>query len=174
MSRLQAPRNEETGAPSSAGTTAANLKDLDQLAGEVRDPGPLSEPLADSILEYSLQRLFPTEGVHSRAIQELEDAMRPDQLAQLIEEHFPGHPKVSPAPVANLDGGQMIPMSGVHGNNNLTPLTGIVSAGSEEWMRKVQIPASQAYAYDWWDLSLDTLQQPILPYEDLLGLNSSM
>lgn len=134
--------DQEVNNPSSSDrpTEASPLKDLDQFAGEVRDASQLSEPLADSILEYSLHRLRPTSTVvHSGSIQELEDAVSMDQLEHLMEED-PRDPQVrlqlsAPAP----------------------------SRPVPEWMRTTPPNfALQPYEYpwDWWGIGPDAFTTP--------------
>ena len=131
---------------------ASPLKNLDQYAGEVRDASQLSEPLADSVLEYSLFRLQPTSAVvHSGSIQELEEAMSMGQSEHLMEQE-PGDTQAysqlpGPAP----------------------------SRPVPDWMRTTpQNFAPQPYPFDWWGIGLDALQPPILPYDQLLGFNGTV
>lgn len=66
------------------------LKDLDQLAREVRDPGQLAEPLADSVLEYSLRRLDPApHKIMPSTIQDFNETTMEDQIEALLEETPP-------------------------------------------------------------------------------------
>jgi hypothetical protein len=67
--------------------SSRSLKNLDQLAGEVRDSAQLAEPLADSVLEYSLRRLRPAAHHEpSRTRQEVNNATLEDQLDELLED----------------------------------------------------------------------------------------
>ena len=172
MSRLRAPSNEEVNASSNR-TTQVDLQDLDQLAGEVRDAGQLSEPLADSVLENSLRRLRPTGNVQSRAMQELEDPTPLHQLDQLMEEDDLRDPHTLTTSVADLRGEQTMQIGRMQ-DNHYAPLTGSMSSGLEDWMSTSQIPAPQAYPWDLWGLGWDTLQQSNLPYDHMLGFNGTL
>lgn len=61
--------------------------ELDTLAGTKRDVQGLSEPLADSVLEYSLRRVRRTVGVNDKSptAKQLEAACRLDEVAELLE-----------------------------------------------------------------------------------------
>ena len=62
------------------------LKNFDQIASEIRDPGQLAEPLADSVLQYSLRRLRPAANeTTSRTAQESNEATLGNQLEELLE-----------------------------------------------------------------------------------------
>lgn len=171
MSRLR-PQNDDRIDVLLTRPTQARLKDLDQLASEVRDPGKLPEPLADSVLEYSLHRFQPIGNVHSRAIQELEDATSPDESAQIMEE-TPQGSQLSASTALGLGGQQTMLMNEMqenHGASFATPMS-----LPDYSMGTSQMAIPQLSAWDLLELNSDTLQQPNIGYiDDLLGLNSTM
>ena len=155
------------------GTTgsAAHFSDLDQLAGEARDTGQLSEPLADSVLDYTLRRLKPDAKVDSRAVQELEKTIYPDDLSQLMDKDSTFQSQNSLAPMMRLDG-QLYSAATDQRNRGATRIP-LVSA---PWDQIATAPMSslQGHGYDWWQFGLDSIQQPLLPYDEMFGLDFNM
>ena len=175
MSRHRALASEEM-----AETTdpQAHLSDLDRLASETRDIGQLSEPLADSVLNYTLRRLKPDAKVDSRAVQELEKSLYPDELAQtmdkesdilqMIDRDSNSQRQNLFAPMMRLDG-QSYSATADQGNSDISWIPPV----SRPWNRMgtAPVPSLHSNSYDWWQLGLDSLQQPILPYDELLSLD---
>ena len=147
----------------------AHLSDLDRLAGETRDTGQLSEPLADSVLDYTLRRLKPDAKIDSRAVQELGKTLHHDDLSQLMEEESAFPRPISSAPMMRMDGQSY--SAAVDQENSGAARIPTVSG---PWDRRgtAPMPSLQSNGYDWWQFSLDSLQQPILPYDELLSLDS--
>lgn len=146
----------------------AHLSDLDRLATETRDTGKLSEPLADSVLDYTLRRLKPDANVDSRTVQELEKTLYPDDLSQLMEVNsiFPWQNSLTS--MMRLDGQSYSgPLD--QGNNGAARISSI--PGPWERMRNAHVPSVQSNGYDWWQLSLDSIQQPVLPGDELFSLD---
>ena len=137
-----------------------HLNELDELAGEPRDIGQLAEPLADSVLDYTLRRLRPKEDIGSPAVQALEEAPCPDNLSQLMNEEseLPDAPTHSKLMRIERDIFASVPEQ--HDGTDR-----VVAQGSEFWDR-IRAPAEPFSNGDWWDLELESLQQPILPYEE--------
>ena len=171
ISRLRAQSDEGIGALSTR-PTQAHLKDLDQLAGEVRDPGQLPEPLADSVLEYSTHRCQPIGNVHSRAIQELEDATSPDQPTQTTDEG--PHSSQLSASAALYRGGEPTTLLAQSQENHPSLFATPGSSGPGYWSSASQMVVSQLAPWDLLEMNSDTLQQPNLGYDDLLGLDGTM
>ena len=149
----------------------AQLSELDQLARETRDTGQLLEPLADSVLDYTLRRLKPGDYADSQAAQELEKTPCPDDLSQLMD-------KPSTLPEQNLSasiiGIDSHPQSAAvdQGNDSAAQIPHV--SGPWAWNGLAPQPFLRGNEYDWWPLSLDTLQQPILPFDEPYNLNVNM
>ncbi len=152
MFRLRASNGEENDAIS---TSTSPLKDLDQLASEVRDPGRFPEPLADSVLAYSLRRFRPIDKVQG-TIPELNHAT----LLQTLETlggagENSNMPNAAPPP--NQNGPQTMlvaEIDGDHGENSAVPL----ALGPRNWMARPQTAAPQVSYWDWWDMNVDMSQ----------------
>ncbi|KAJ9608820.1 hypothetical protein H2200_006591 [Cladophialophora chaetospira] len=146
----------------------AHLDELDELAGEPRDTGQLAEPLADSVLDYTLRRLGPKEVVDSASIRVLEETQYSDELSNLMYEGpKPTHAYLQPGPMReerNL-------YSSIPGQRHHTQP--VAAQVSDFWdrTRAPSEPFSNSNNLDWWDLGLENIQQPILPYEDLFNLD---
>ena len=152
MSRLRASTDEDNDAIS---TSTSPLKDLDQLASEVRDPGRFPEPLADSVLAYSVRRFRPIDKVHG-TLPEVNDA----HLLQTLEmsDGAGGNPCMpSTAPPANQNGVQILSAAEIEGGRGESS-TGPLAAGSRNWMARPQIVAPQPTYWDWWDMNVDMSQ----------------
>lgn len=148
--------------------------DLDRLARETRHTGQLAEPLADSVLEYTLQRLKPSPNASDQIIHELEQTLQPDDLAHLMtDESAPQEvqPDSSgtaqnqwdtnsfPTAVDQRTGGlSSMPPYTWHSDRTRTPV----------------LPPSQLDGWDWWQLTLDNIQQPVLPSDGFLDLDFGM
>jgi hypothetical protein len=155
-----------------AGSTEAqaHLSELDEVAGEPRDVGQLAEPLADSVLDYTLRRLRPDRDVLSPAAQALESQPCPDDLSQLMDEDSSSSRNQS-SQSARTEG--LLPSVGLDQSNYLVSTTPQM-AGSWDRMRTPPMQPLDNYGLDWWEVSLDRIQQPILPYEELFNLDFSL
>src|ERR1700677_3917209 len=162
MSRHRALAGEEL-----AGTTdsQAHLSDIDRFAGETRDTGQLSEPLADSVLNYTLRRLDPDAKVDSRAVQELENSLYHDELSQMMEKDSTVPRQDLLAPMMRLEGHSHTAADQLNvGATRVPP-----APGAWDRMGTVPMASLQSNGYNWWQLGLDSLQQPILPYDELFS-----
>ena len=153
-----------------AGTTdfQTHLSDLDQLASETRDTGQLLEPLADSVLDYTLRRLKPGAYADSRAAQDLEKMPCPDDLSQLMDEDSTLLRQNLSAPVMRMDGqSQAVAVDQGRSGSAWAPYV------SGSWDRSGTAPMTfpRSNGYDWWQLNLDSIQQPILPFDEMFGLD---
>lgn len=152
MSRLREPNGEENDVIS---TSTSPLKDLDQLASEVRDPGRFPEPLADSVLSYSLRRFRPIDNVqgtipevnHANLIQTLE---MPGGAGELFN-----MPNAAPPSNRNVVQAMSIgEVEGDHGENSAVPS----ASGPRNWMARPQAAAPQLSYWHWWDMNVDMSQ----------------
>ena len=146
-----------------------HLSELDHLAIQTRHVGQLSEPLADSVLEYTLRRLKP--GAHSDlgALHDLEVPNFPDSLTQLMDESPTFTLPNATIPATSLNG-NLFPSATNQGDGSDVPR---VSA-SDAWQRTTPVAPVQYNGYDWWQFNLDNIQQPILPYDDMFNFDFSM
>ena len=143
------------------------LNDLDRIAGESRDTGQLAEPLADSVLEYGLRKLKPNANPAAVATHGLEKPLYPDELSQLLDERaqnlsVPLATTAVQFPQAAMDlhrsGESYFPQTNEHMWNRV---------------RTPPVPPAQGSNYDFWQFSLDGIQEPVMPYDDMLGMDFS-
>ena len=146
----------------------AHLSELDELAGEPRDVGQLAEPLADSVLNYTLRRLRPNEDGESPAVQTLEQPPWPDDLSQLMNEDC----AVSLSNPAKHLTRTADPLSTAgFGQSRNGEATVLQVPTYWEQMRAPAMPPLHSNDLDWWELGLENTQQPILPYDELFNLD---
>ncbi|KIW11570.1 hypothetical protein PV08_10871 [Exophiala spinifera] len=145
----------------------AQSNGLDQLAGQPRETGQLSEPLADSVLQYTLRRLKPGSNVSPSSLRDLEASTDAEVLNSLLGDHA-----TLPAHVVDNGRGppdrQPLPAT-LEGYN--TAIDPTPPQGSETLMRSPVVPALQGINYDWWHLDLDNIQPPTIPYDDMFNLD---
>ncbi|OQV04572.1 Fungal specific transcription factor domain-containing protein [Cladophialophora immunda] len=155
-----------------AGSTEpqAHFSELDEVAGEPRDVGQLAEPLADSVLDYTLRRLRPDRAVLSPAAQALERQPCPDDLSQLMGEDSSS--SLNPSSQSARPEGP-IPSMGLDQSNYLVS-TAPQMVGGWDRMRTPTMQSLNNDGLDWWEVSLDNIQQPILPYEELFNLDFNL
>ncbi|KIV83980.1 hypothetical protein PV11_05960 [Exophiala sideris] len=149
MSRLRASNGEENDAIS---TSTSPLKDLDQLASEVRDPGRFPEPLADSVLAYSLRRFRPIDKVQG-TIPEVNHAT----LLQMLSGAGENSTMSNAAPPSNQNVVQTMSVAEVEGNHVETSAVPL-APGPRNWMARPQIAAPHLTYWDWWDMNVDMSQ----------------
>ena len=157
MSRLQAPNGEESDTMStSTSPSQTQLKDLDQLASEVRDPGRFPEPLADSVLAYSLRRFRPLDKAQVRTIQEVDHATSL-RITELLEEDG-GNPNIpDAASPPNQIGMQTMSVTEIgegQSENSVLP----IPSNSRSWLPPSQITVPQLPYWDWCNVNTDISQ----------------
>jgi hypothetical protein len=146
---------------------ATHLSELDMVAAEAREVGQLTEPLADSVLDYTLQRLKPSDTVQSPAMRPTDPQTLPGELSQLIEED---HSLSLSAPQARSSKTQPGPSATAlaqqthFGNDPQAP-------SHSDRMRTPGIALTDMTGLDWWEVGLGDIQEPVLPYEDLFNLD---
>ncbi|KIW43418.1 hypothetical protein, variant [Exophiala oligosperma] len=143
--------------------------------GRPRETGQqLSEPLADSVMQYTLRRLRPGSNVFPSTLRDIEATAEAEALDALLlgdkvknnpthvmADNSRGPPDHSQPPLpTTLDG------------NNTT--AGLAAArGSETEMRSPIIPDLQGSNFDSWHPNLDNIQPPPGPYNDIFDLDFS-
>lgn len=140
----------------STSPSQAPLKDLDQLASEVRDPGRFPEPLADSVLAYSLRRFRPIDKAQVRTIQEVDHATSL-HILEMLEEAGGNSNIPNAAPPPNQNGIQTMSVAeieGDHGENSAVP----TASGQRNWMAPPQIAVPQLPYWDWCNVNTDMSQ----------------
>ena len=165
MSRRRAPVNEGVAGPSDLHT---HLSELDRLARETRDTSQLSEPLADSVLDYTLRRLKPDTNADHGAVQELEKTFIPDELSRVMDEDSASQTQNLSVPTMRLDGQSYLAV-GDQGHGG-TARSGRMSAPWDRTGTAI-MPTLQTNDYDWWQVNLDSIQTPVLPYDELFSLD---
>ena len=131
--------------------------ELDRLAGETRDAGQLLEPLADSVLDYTLRRLRPDVRADTRAGKELDETMRFGELSHMLS-----HPIASST--------SLVGQSASAGNESTVRTLPLEKAW--EQAEKETPPLRPGESYDWWLFALPNTQQPISSYDELFNLDS--
>lgn len=165
--------------PGEAGGSSCNYRsdhnDLDHIAREARDIGALSEPLADSVLQYSLRQLKPGARFDRDIVQDLEKELYPKDLAQLLDcaaEDTPQSPLEVPG--MNPERPQPRPMSTTFDTAATDIGTLHPPAASGDWIRGSLFPTEQGNPHDWFHLNPDGFLQPLFSYDDLFDLNFSI
>ena len=161
--------------PSDASDTSysyrSDMNDLDHIAHETRDTGALSEPLADSVLQYSLRQLKPGARLERDIVQDLEKESCPGELAHLLE-YTSGVPPPSSSvgTVVNLEREAMSTTSEAASSalGNMYP-----SAAAADWMRGSLFPSEQGNPYDWLQLNPDGFLQPFFSYDESFDVNTN-
>lgn len=154
MSRL---RVEESDAMStSMSPSQSPLKDLDQLASEVRDPGRFPEPLADSVLAYSLRRFRPIDKARIRTIQEVDHATSLHILEMLEEaggnSNIPN--SALPTDPNDVQAMSVAEVERDQGEHSAVPM----ASGPRSWMAPPQIAVPQLPYWDWCNVNTDMSQ----------------
>lgn len=142
--------------------TQRSLDGIDEVVGQTRDAGQLSEPLADSVLDYTLKQLQPSAVLDVRNMADLQHALSDDFLTQMIEEGRQMQPK---------------PPNAVNTQDYLPPDSdlSITDKPNPESIRVSPQPQNTTMAdlqQTWWDVDLDFVHQSMLPLEDLYGLDN--
>ncbi|KEF52228.1 uncharacterized protein A1O9_11855 [Exophiala aquamarina CBS 119918] len=150
----------------------SDLNDLDHIAHEARDTGALSEPLADSVLQYSLRQLRPGARFDRDIVQELEKETYPSDLTQLLE-YSVGAPSQSSTvvPAMNPERESMSTTSEAAAG---TLGTMYHAAVSTDWIRGSFFPNEQGNPYDWLQLNPDGFLQPFFSYDDSFDVNTNI
>lgn len=149
----------------------AHLTELDELAGEPRDVGQLAEPLADSVLDYTLRRLRPNSNADSDVVEALEKAPDPDELSQLMNADYTAPPPRNP-PSQQTGGAQLPPVACDEQSYGSVGLPQV--PGYWDRTRPSGLPPVDIEGLDWWEASLENIQQPILSYDELFSLDFTL
>lgn len=148
----------------------AHLTELDELAGEPRDVGQLAEPLADSVLDYTLRRLRPNSNAESNVVEVLEKAPIPDELSQLMDTDSIVPPR---DPSSQPTGGVQLPTV-ARDEQNYGSFTVPQVPGYWDRTRASGLPPVDIDGLDWWEASLENIQEPILSYDELFNLDFTL
>lgn len=156
-----------TEGPGWAADSETPLSDLDRIAGESRDTGQLTEPLAHSVLEYGLRKLTPSTKAGAIAGRDQDRSSYPDDLAQLMDESLdiplvpaastPTHPLAAGVEQGQSSGSLLQPFNGDSWDRVKTPV----------------FPFLQGSDYDSWQFNLNSIQDTSMPYDDFLGIDFS-
>lgn len=173
MQNLQSPAigTQPTAEPLRHGSTQSEVKDLDQIASQVRDSSQLAEPLADSVLEYSLRHLETAQEGASRLVQtSMEAETEPEsQLEELMMEEIPH---------ASLSTGNGFGLSEERMEVNMGhPVTEPRIEADGDFFEPIQLfdtaqeNGSSMSAWDMWGL---TFSNPRQPNYDFFGLGGDL
>lgn len=152
---------------STSNNSRSDLRDLDQLTHEVRDASRLAEPLADSVLGYSLRRLLPLGRTTSDAVNEIEDGIEFDQLNSFLGETS----SCDPFPLLDMsrefsDTRDIIPASTAPSTEEAHPSNiDPVSMFVEDWIAMPPSGESWAQYYSWEALETDLMEPSSLAEE---------
>ena len=163
MARRNASAEHET---NDAVESQVHRSEFDEVASEARDVGQLAEPLADSVLNYTLRRLKPNEVNAPLAVQVLEKTAFPETISQLMDEDTTFVQQPLQPQGAGAETSLMI-FDRQSGDTAAVPHA--YAYGDRDGI--MSMPAVDSNGLDWWELSLDNIQQPILPYEELFNLD---
>lgn len=150
----------------------SDLNDLDHIAHEARDTGALSEPLADSVLQYSLRQLKPGARLERDIVQELEKESCPSDLAHFLD-YTSGVPPQSSSVVTVINP-ERETMSTTSEAATSTLGNMYASTASTDWMRGSLFPSEQGNPYDWLQLNPDGFLQPFFSYDDSFDVSTNI
>lgn len=167
VSRYRTPPVEGGGVP---GSYQPEQNDLDHIAHEARDTGALSEPLADSVLQYSLRQLKPNAKLNLDIVQALEKDLYPNELTHLMAISTETLQQNSFVPVMNPERAP-ITMGFDEEVSNLpilhTPATG-------DWGRGSFVPMEEGLPYDWLQINPNGFLQPFSSYDEVFDLECNI
>jgi hypothetical protein len=145
----------------------SDLRNLDQLTHEVRDESRLAEPLADSVLGYSLRRLLPSGLTTPDVVKEVESGIEFEQLNSFLEGTSPS----DPFPLLDTrreccDTGDIVPASIAPSAEEVHPShIDSVSVFMEDWMAMPPSRESWAQSYSWEALEAELMETNFLAEE---------
>ncbi len=148
----------------------SQANELDQLASEPRETDQLSEPLADSVLQYTLRRLKRDVHPGRDRAKDGTKALYPDDLDRLMNETSPsasGSQRTSDPATTRFEGNSA-------SNAYVVGASGIPAYG--EWTAGTLMAMEQNNGgLDWWDFGLDNgIQGPTGLYEDMFNFNNQI
>lgn len=152
---------------SAANNSRSNLRNLDQLTHEVRDASRLDEPLAVSVLGYSLRRLLPSGLTTPDVVKEIENGIEFEQLNSFLGETSP----CDPSPLLDMsrefcDTRDITPASIAHSTEEAHPSNiDPVSMFVEDWIEMPPSRESWAQSYRWEALETDLMEPSFLAEE---------
>ena len=148
--------------PTNADVSETSPGSLDQLAGQRRHTGTVTEPLSDSVLQYTLRKLNP-------------DTQSPvlisgvDGLTRLVEENFANVPGILGKETSDVEypqaSAQARPFAEV---NTQTSAASIPTVIGPSFFHQSYNPS------EWWAYDVDSLQQPAFWGENLFDTNWSI
>jgi hypothetical protein len=160
--------------PGELGTSSGNYQaeqtDLDHIAQETRDTGALSEPLADSVLQYSLRHLKQNAKSNFDIVQALEKEAYPNELTQLLNvsteapqqnSFVQSMPSQQPPISMGLD----------EEANNISILH---NSATGDWMKGPFFPMEQGVPYDWLQVNPNGFLQPFSSYDEVFDLECNI
>ena len=127
----------------------AQLGDLDRVAGLKRDASQLSEPLADSVLGYTLRGLRPDTTSSAYVTGGVDTVLSSAELPHMRQSSVP---------------------------HNVFANTQHATAETRPWEQLMAGALLQERndSIDWWQLDLNNTQQPILPHVELFDFDANM
>jgi hypothetical protein len=147
----------------------AQVNELDQLASEAPTTGQLFEPLADSVLQYTLRRLKLNATSGRDRAKDGTKTLYPDDLDQLMNDSPPsasGSQPTSEPAMTRFQGNSA-------SNAFAVGATGIPAYG--EWTTSPLMATEQNNGLDWWDFGLENgIQGPTGLYEDIFNFNNKI
>lgn len=151
---------------SSPADLRSELENLDQIINTKREWGQQTEPLEDSVLGYTLQKLKHNVQTHDDmdAARELENLMCLDEVTGLIHDDE-GQQSILPTIQPNI-GYSMSPGAS---NQNRTD----VIAPFAPFQQQMHALANDSNCA-WWQFDQSLSPQGVLSYEDLFGMTNSL
>ncbi|KAK5050478.1 hypothetical protein LTR84_003759 [Exophiala bonariae] len=159
--------------PGEPGTSLGNYRteqtDLDHIAHEARDTGALSEPLADSVLQYSLRHLKQNAKPRFDIVQALEKEPYPNELTQLLS--------LSTAPqqssfVQGMPSEQAPIAMGFDEEANNVPI--LHNSATGDWIKGSLFQMDQGVPYDWLQMNPNGFLQPFSSYDEVFDLDCNI
>ena len=142
-------------------------REIDDIACEPRDTSQLSEPLADSMLEYSLQRLKDVGQFDPTSPQDAQKAMFQEQLETLAD----GGPSASHTALitpATATNNASLGTQFANGYNFVNSQA-LGMSGQPYAVHPTMASNGADMDFDWWQYNLNDFQESTFSYEAMFG-----
>jgi hypothetical protein len=154
----------------------AQVNELDQLASEAPETGQLSEPLADSILQYTLRRLKLNASSSQDRPGGGSKTLYPDDLDRLMNEAPPsssGSQRTGEPAATRFEGNSALRNVNLTSNAFTMGTSGVPTYG--DWTNSPPMAMDQNSSLDWWHFGLDnSIQEPTGLYDDVFNFNNQI
>lgn len=143
---------------------------FDDFAAQPRETGKLAEPLANSVLRYTLGQLKPLQHSETPIVQELEQLTASNGIAKELMDIARPEADI-PAP---MSGSMENPQNAEADLHPSRMEMGIEAYAPLDDHSLVYMTDEQLRLQGWWDPTSTNLSQPLFSYEDLFGFDTNL